>query len=91
METTIYNISETRSRFSELINAVIFGGDNIKISRGKSDKPVAVIVGADEWAAYEDWCDRQDAKTARTILRKMKQTGEKARPIAKLWRELGLE
>jgi antitoxin (DNA-binding transcriptional repressor) of toxin-antitoxin stability system len=91
METTIYNISETRSRFSELINGVIFGGLNVKISRGKSDKPVAVIVSADEWAAYEAWCDRQDIKAARVALRRAKQTGETGRPIAELWRELGLE
>lgn len=88
---TIYTVSQARTKFSELVNSVIFGGENVKISRGKSKKPVAVIISAKEWQAYEAWCDAQDAKTAKKILRGMERTGEKVRPIDELWRELGLK
>ena len=88
---TIYNISEARSNLSDIFDKVFFGGDHVKIARGKSKKQSVVVISADEWEAYEAWCDAQDAKTAKKILREMEQTGEKGRPIGELWRELGLE
>jgi PHD/YefM family antitoxin component YafN of YafNO toxin-antitoxin module len=91
MSNTTYSISQARSNLSDIFDKVFFGGDPVKISRGKSKKQEVVVISKEEWEDLEAARDAIEAKYAKKLIREFEKSGEKGRPIADLWKEMGLK